>query len=128
MLSAVRALPSPECEVFIAHVGGAMARVSAEATAWSNRQAHFVMNAHARWRDRDQDGTCIAWAKKLSNAAAPFAMGSAYINFMPEDEHDRVEAAYGANYGRLAEIKRRYDPDNLFRMNQNIRPINDRGQ
>jgi FAD/FMN-containing dehydrogenase len=126
MLSAVRALPSPECEVFIAHVGGAMARISPEATAWSNRQAHFVMNAHARWRDKDQDGACIAWARKLSNTVAPFAMGSVYINFMPEDEHDRVEAAYGANYGRLAEIKRRYDPDNLFRMNQNIRPINDR--
>ena len=128
MLSAMCALPSPECEVFIAHVGGAMARVSPDATAWPNRAAHFVMNAHARWRDKDHDGACIAWARKLSNAAAPFAMGSVYINFMPEDESDRVEGAYGANYRRLAEIKRRYDPDNLFRMNQNIRPINDRGQ
>ena len=128
MLSAVRALPSPECEVFIAHVGGAMARVSPDATAWPNRAAHFVMNAHARWRDKADDGACIAWARELSETAAPFAMGSVYVNFMPEDESDRVETAYGANYRRLAEIKRRYDPDNLFRMNQNIRPINDRGQ
>ncbi len=128
MLSAVRALPSPECEVFIAHVGGAMARVSPDATAWPNRAAHFVMNAHARWRDKADDGACIAWARELSETAAPFAMGSVYVNFMPEDESDRVETAYGANYRRLAEIKRRYDPDNLFRMNQNIRPINDRSR
>jgi FAD/FMN-containing dehydrogenase len=128
MLSAVRALPSPECEVFIAHVGGAMARVSPDATAWPNRAAHFVMNAHARWRDKADDGACTAWARELSETAAPFAMGSVYVNFMPEDESDRVGSAYGANYRRLAEIKRRYDPDNLFRMNQNIRPINDRSQ
>lgn len=122
VLRAVRALPSPECEVFIAHVGGAMARVAPEAAAWPNRKAHFVLNAHARWRDKADDGACVAWARGLFDTAAPFAMGSAYINFMPEDESARVETAYGANYRRLAEIKRRYDPDNLFRMNQNIRP------
>ena len=69
---------------------------------------------------RPRTPTCIAWARGLSEATAPFAMGSVYVNFMPEDESDRVESAYGANYRRLAEIKRRYDPDNLFRMNQNI--------
>jgi FAD/FMN-containing dehydrogenase len=126
IVPAVRVLPSPECEVFIAHVGGAMARVAPDATAWPNGNAHFVMNAHARWRESDQDGACIAWARGLFAAAAPFAMGSAYVNFMPEDESDRVETAYGPNYRRLAEIKRRYDPDNLFRMNQNIRPIKER--
>jgi FAD/FMN-containing dehydrogenase len=122
ILSAVRTLPSPECEVFIAHVGGAMARVPANATAWPNRNAHFIMNAHARWRDKAQDAACIAWARQLSDATAPYASGSVYINFMPDDENDRVERAYGANYQRLAQIKRRYDPDNLFRLNQNIRP------
>jgi FAD/FMN-containing dehydrogenase len=122
ILSAVRTLPSPECEVFIAHVGGAMARVAPEATAWRNRKAHFVMNAHGRWRDKDQDSTCVAWARKLSQSTAPFAMGSVYVNFMPEDESDRVEEAYGANYLRLAEAKRHYDPGNLFRFNQNIKP------
>src|SRR5262245_28506558 len=122
ILDAVRTLPSPECEVFIAHVGGAMARVAANATAWPNRDAHFIMNAHTRWRDKAHDAACIAWARQLSEATAPFASGSVYVNFMPGDENDRVEKAYGANYRRLAEIKRRYDPDNLFRMNQNIRP------
>jgi FAD/FMN-containing dehydrogenase len=122
ILSAVRTLPSPECEVFIAHVGGAMARVPANATAWPNRNAHFIMNAHTRWRDKAQDAACIAWARQLSDATAPYASGSVYINFMPDDENDRVERAYGANYQRLAQIKRRYDPHNLFRLNQNIRP------
>jgi FAD/FMN-containing dehydrogenase len=122
MIDSVRKLPSPECEVFIAHVGGAMARVPANATAWPNRDAHFIMNAHSRWRQKEDDAACIAWARQLSEAAAPFASGSVYVNFMPEDENDRVEKAYGANFRRLAEIKRRYDPVNLFRMNQNIRP------
>jgi FAD/FMN-containing dehydrogenase len=122
ILDAVRQLPSPECEVFIAHVGGAMARVAANATAWPNRDAHFIMNVHTRWRDKAQDQGCIAWARHLFEAAAPFASGSVYVNFMPDDEKDRVEKAYGTNYRRLAEIKRHYDPGNLFRMNQNIRP------
>jgi FAD/FMN-containing dehydrogenase len=122
ILDSVRHLPSPECEVFIAHVGGAMARVAANATAWPNRDAHFIMNVHTRWRDKAQDRGCIAWARHLFEAAAPFASGSVYVNFMPDDEKDRVEKAYGTNYRRLAEIKRRYDPSNLFRMNQNIRP------
>ena len=122
IVNAVRTLPSPECEVFIAHVGGAMARVAANATAWPNRDSHFIMNAHTRWREKAQDSDCIAWARQLFKATAPFASGSVYVNFMPEDEDDRVANAYGTNYHRLAEIKRRYDPDNLFRMNQNIRP------
>jgi FAD/FMN-containing dehydrogenase len=77
---------------------------------------------HGRWRAKEEDAACVAWARRLYDAAAPFASGSVYVNFMPADESDRVEKAYGANYRRLAEIKRRYDPDNLFRMNQNIRP------
>jgi FAD/FMN-containing dehydrogenase len=122
LLEAIHSLPTPECEVFIAHVGGAMARVSPDATAWPNRNAHFVMNVHTRWREAREDAACIAWARQLFEKTAPFASGSVYVNFMPDDEGDRVEKAYGANYRRLAEIKRRYDPDNLFRMNQNIRP------
>jgi FAD/FMN-containing dehydrogenase len=122
IVNAVRTLPSPECEVFIAHVGGAMARVPANATAWPNRNAHFILNAHTRWRDKSQDKSCIAWARELFDTTAPYASGSVYINFMPDDENERVEKAYGPNYRRLTEIKRRYDPNNLFRMNQNISP------
>ena len=122
ILNGVRDLPSPECEVFIAQIGGAMARIPGNATAYPNRDAHFTMNVHTRWQDKAQDAACIAWARHLFEATAPFASDSVYVNFMPEDESDRVEKAYGTNYRRLAEIKRRYDPANLFRMNQNIRP------
>ena len=69
--------------------------------------------------DRDR---CIAWAREQFAATAPFATGGSYSNFMPDDGEDPVAAAYGANAGRLAEIKARFDPDNLFRMNHNVRP------
>ena len=99
-----------------------MARVAADATAYPQRNAHFIMNVHTRWREAAQDATCIGWARKLFQAAAPYALGSAYVNFMPDDEGDRIEKVYGANFKRLAAIKRKYDPDNLFRSNQNIKP------
>jgi FAD/FMN-containing dehydrogenase len=81
------------------------------------------MNVHTRWSDAMQDEACIAWARGLHAATAPFATGGVYVNFMPEDEAQRVKAgAYGANYARLAAVKARYDPKNLFRMNQNVAP------
>jgi hypothetical protein len=99
-----------------------MSRVAGDATAYPQRSAHFVMNVHTRWRETRDDDTCISWARDLFRATEPFSTGSAYVNFMPADEADRVEKIYGANYDRLSEIKRRYDPANMFRMNQNIRP------
>ena len=68
------------------------------------------------------DQPCIGWARKLFEAMSPHAAGTVYVNFMPDDESDQVERAYGVNFSRLAEIKRRYDPSNLFRMNQNVKP------
>lgn len=122
LIDGIRRLPGPECEIFIGHVGGAARRVATDATAFPQRNSHFVMNVHARWREASMDQTCIDWARSLFEAARPYAAGTAYINFMPEDDIDRVEAAYGSNYQRLVEVKRKYDPLNFFRMNQNIRP------
>jgi FAD/FMN-containing dehydrogenase len=122
VLGAVANLPGPECEIFIGHVGGAAGRVAKNATAFPQRNSHFVMNVHTRWREASMDQTFINWARKLFDAAAPHAAGTAYVNFMPGDEVDRVEQAYGSNYRRLAKVKRRYDRSNLFRMNQNIQP------
>ena len=126
LLDAIGKLPGPECEVFIGHVGGAAGRIAAGATAFPQRNSHFVMNVHARWREAAMDQACIGWARQLFEAAKPHSAGTAYINFMPEDETDRVEAVYGDNYKRLAEIKEQYDPQNLFRMNQNVRPVGGR--
>jgi FAD/FMN-containing dehydrogenase len=122
IIGAVRDLPGSECEIFIAHVGGAMSSVAPDATAFPQRRSHFVMNVHTRWRETSDDSGCVRWARDLFDATAAFATGSAYVNFMPDDESERVEAIYGPNYRRLSAIKGRYDPDNLFRMNQNIRP------
>jgi len=122
LIDATRQLPGPECEIIIFHVGGAAGRVAPDATAFSQRNAHFGMSVHARWREDAMDKRYIAWAKKIFDAAAPIAIGTAYVNFMPGDEVERLEKAYGTSYHRLAQVKRRYDPSNLFRMNQNIRP------
>jgi FAD/FMN-containing dehydrogenase len=122
VLGAVANLPGPECEIFIGHVGGAAGRVAKNATAFPQRNSHFVMNVHTRWREASMDQTFINWERILFVAAAPHAAGTAYVNFMPGDEVDRVEQAYGSNYRRLAKVKRRYDRSNLFRMNQNIQP------
>jgi hypothetical protein len=90
--------------------------------AFCRRDAEFVVNVHTRWDTAADDGRCITWARGLFDAMTPFAMGSVYVNFMPEDETDRVPAAFGANYSRLAAVKANYDPRNLFRMNLNIQP------
>jgi FAD/FMN-containing dehydrogenase len=115
-------LPTPECEIFVAQLGGAVNRVAPDATAYPHRDAGFVLNVHTRWREPGQDAECVQWARQFFDQTAPYATGGVYVNFMPEDETDRTEGAYGANYDRLAAIKAKYDPGNLFRMNQNIQP------
>jgi FAD/FMN-containing dehydrogenase len=80
------------------------------------------MNVHGRWEAPADDTRGIGWARDFFKASAPFASGGAYVNFLTADEGDRVRAAYGPNYARLAQVKRTYDPDNLFRTNQNIAP------
>ena len=116
-------LPSPECEIFVGHLGGAVNRVPIEATAYPHRNVEFVLNVHTRWTDPAQDQTCVGWAREFFDATAPYATGGVYVNFMPGDEVDRIPSgAYGPGYARLARAKAKYDPGNLFRLNQNIRP------
>ena len=116
-------LPSPECELFIAQLGGAVNRVPATSTAYPHRDVNFVMNVHTRWGDASQDRACIGWAREVFDRMAPHATGGVYVNFMPGDEAQRVRrGAYGPNYERLSKLKAKYDPGNLFRQNQNITP------
>jgi FAD/FMN-containing dehydrogenase len=115
-------IPDPNSEIAYAQLGGAISQVPQQATAYGHREAQFAMNVHGRWADREKDEACIAWSRDLFKAAAPFATGAVYVNFMTQDEGERVRAAYGSNYERLVQLKRKYDPTNLFRMNQNIRP------
>ncbi len=115
-------LPSPQCEIFIGHIAGAPNRIAPGAMAYGHRDAKFVMNVHGRWDRAGDDSKCVGWARDFFKASAPFASAGAYVNFMTEEETDRIAAAYGANYERLAQIKRRYDPENVFHLNQNIKP------
>ncbi len=122
LLDAIGKLPSPQCEIFFGLIGGQTARVPAEATAYSSRDAKYVMNVHGRWSEASDDERCIGWARAFFEAAAPFALGSVYVNFLTQEETERIRAAYGPNYERLAAAKAQYDPHNLFRLNQNIKP------
>ncbi len=115
-------VPSPHAEIFIGQVAGVANRVAPDATAYSHRDARYVMNVHSRWDRADEDAACIAWARDFFNATAQYATGGVYVNFMTEDESGRVNAAYGPNYDRLARAKRTFDPQNLFCTNQNIKP------
>jgi FAD/FMN-containing dehydrogenase len=122
VIDSLNRLPSPQCEIFFGALGGATARPAPAATAYGHRDARFVMNVHGRWDAAADDERCIRWAREFFAASAPFASGGVYVNFLTADEGDRVRAAYGANYDRLAEVKRQYDPSNVFCTNQNIRP------
>jgi FAD/FMN-containing dehydrogenase len=123
VLSAVETLPTPQTEIFIAQVGGAAARLPVESTAYPHRDAAYVLNVHTRWEDASDDRLCIDWARAFFDATAPYSTGGVYMNFVSEaTDAARVQAAYGSSYPRLQELKAKYDPDNAFRTNLNVRP------
>ncbi len=116
-------MPTDECEIFVPHMEGAPSRVPETATAYAHRQPPFVLNIHTRWRNVSDDERCLAWARDFHRATEPFAQG-VYVNFLSDEGEDRVRAAYTTEvWDRLVQLKKKYDPHNLFRMNQNIKPI-----
>ena len=113
---------SPTSEIHVQHLGGAMARVADDATAFGQRGAPYLLNAVARWTDPATDEAQIGWARDLYAAAEPFSTGGTYVNFLSAGD-DRVAAAYGSDkVERLARVKETWDPTNVFRLNQNVRP------
>ncbi|MGF1684098.1 FAD-binding oxidoreductase [Photobacterium minamisatsumaniensis] len=122
LLHYVGDLPSPQCEIFIGQLAGVANNVDSTAMAYSSRDAKFVINVHARWETPDEDEKTIDWARDFFYATKPYASAGVYVNFMTDDESSRVSAAYDCNYQRLVDIKRKYDPDNFFHHNQNIKP------
>ena len=105
----------------MAHLGVALSRIGESDTAFAQRRPHFVVNVHTRWRDPAGDADCLAWTRSLFERLKPYSAG-VYVNFMPNDKAERVGEAYGPNLERLAAIKAKYDPENFFRLNQNIVP------
>ncbi|RYF18033.1 MAG: FAD-binding oxidoreductase [Comamonadaceae bacterium] len=115
-------IPDPQTEIACAQLGGAVSRVPRTETAYNHRDGQYVLNVHCRWADPSKDDACIAWARELWRAAAPFSTGSVYVNFLTQEEGSRVRDAYGENYEQLVALKNKYDPKNLFGVNQNIQP------
>jgi FAD/FMN-containing dehydrogenase len=108
------------------HMGGAFGRVPEDATAYPSRAAEYLLNIYGFWADPAEDAERIAWVKGFSTAVDRYAMVGQYVNFLGHEETDarsKALAAYGpAKYERLAALKRKYDPQNLFRINHNIPP------
>ncbi len=115
-------VPSPLSVVGLQQTGGAIGRVAPDATAYANRNAAFDCIPIAIWEDPAGDAANIGWSRAVWEAMRPFATGGVYVNNLGEEGEDRIRAAYGDNHARLAALKARYDPANLFRLNQNIRP------
>ena len=116
-----RTIPTPEARVSVTHLGGAVNRVGLDETAYPHRDAEFLVNITTRWQDPARDDECIAWTREYFDALGEFATGGTYVNLISEREGEE-EMAYRENYERLVELKTEYDPENLFRMNQNIEP------
>jgi FAD/FMN-containing dehydrogenase len=117
------AFPSPHCEILTAHLGGEINRRPADQTAYAHRQDPYVMNIHTRWLDLNDTDRCVTWAKELFEAAKPYSSGGVYVNFLSNEGKERVRDAYPkAVYERLVQLKNKYDPNNVFRFNQNIAP------
>jgi FAD/FMN-containing dehydrogenase len=116
--------PDPVILVIIRHLGGAVGRVHPEATAYSNRQAEFMLSIDGGWTDPGQSHRNIAWIRHYWESLRPLSNGGVYLNFpgFEGEEDNRWQTSHGPNYERLARVKRAYDPENFFRFNQNIRP------
>jgi FAD/FMN-containing dehydrogenase len=115
-------VPAVSSTMHLYPIDGAVQDVAADATAFAHRDAPFAAVVVGAWPEPDDNAANIRWVRDYYAALAPHSAEGGYVNFMSEDDQDRVRANYGANYDRLAAIKQRYDPDNLFRLNQNIRP------
>ena len=122
MIEAFERAPSELCAIGVEEFHGAVTRVPAEATAYPHREPGFNLILASQWTDPGQTDACIAWARQTFDALAPYMADRSYTNYLSADDHDRVRQAFGPNYDRLVEVKRRYDPHNRFRGNQNIDP------
>jgi FAD/FMN-containing dehydrogenase len=116
--------PSNDTLVIVRHLGGAIARVGADETAFGDRGSEWMLSIDSTWHEPADDDANLAYTRAFWNAAVPFSSGKTYFNFpgLFEEGDAAVRASYGANHDRLAGIKAVYDPDNRFRLNQNIRP------
>jgi len=122
MLEAANAIPSSETIIELAYLGGAAAQVGAKETAFGDRSAPFVLTLLANWSEASEDAGNIAWVRGIFNQLRPAMKPGVYVNFMSGDEQDRVPEAYQERWDRMVTVKSHYDPNNFFRLNQNVSP------
>lgn len=121
LLAALSSSPAADCEILVNQLGGAVADVSDEATAYTGRKAAFFWLVQPIWDDPKDDIACLAWGRKIAAELAALSMEGNYVNEQAEIGGDLVVKAYGAEkFRRLQELKTKFDPTNLFRLNQNI--------
>jgi FAD/FMN-containing dehydrogenase len=114
--------PTKQTQVVIEHMHGAASRVPATGTAFGLRRVSYSINIMPAWSDPALAEKCISWARALSERLEPFGASDAYVNYLADEGAAAVRASYGVNYQRLSQLKKKYDPDNFFRSNQNIAP------
>lgn len=114
--------PTVSSTMHLYPINGACHRVAPDATAFGHRDANFSMVIIAASDKPEDDEANTKWVRDYSDAVAPHSEVGGYVNFMDDDDADRTRANYGGNYDRLVDVKRKYDPDNVFRINQNIAP------
>jgi hypothetical protein len=115
-------MPTEQTQVILEHMHGAASRVPVEQTAFGLRRVHYSINIMPAWTDPTMAEKCITWAQGFASALNGFGASDAYVNYLGEEGPSAVKASYGANYARLAALKKKYDPTNFFRFNQNIAP------
>jgi len=115
-------VPVVNSTVHIYPINGACHRVAPDATAFAYRDANFATVIAGMWPDPAENDDNIAWVREFYDATAPHSEEGGYVNFMAGDDQERVKVNYRGNYDRLVDVKRNYDPDNLFHLNQNIKP------
>jgi FAD/FMN-containing dehydrogenase len=116
-------LPTVHSTMHLYPINGAAHRVGEKDTAWSFREANFAQVIVGVDPDPANNERMIRWSKEYWSALHPYSAGGAYVNMIMEEGADRIQAAYRDNYPRLTQIKSKYDPNNLFRVNQNIKPV-----
>ncbi|WP_428651543.1 FAD-binding oxidoreductase [Roseibium sp.] len=117
-----KGMTSPMSGLLVEYYGGAGGRRSPEENAFAQRNSDFLIGFMPQWTDPADDDYQIGWAKSAWEAIQPHATGGYLLNYLSEGEQDAVQAAFGTNYTRLRELKKTYDPDNFFSLNQNIQP------
>jgi hypothetical protein len=122
LLEAAATIPSPQTQIELAYLGGSAAQIGADETAFGDRSSPFILNLLANWSDPSADGANIAWIRGIFNKLRPAMKPGVYTNFMSGDEQDRVPEAYHDRWDRIVTVKSHYDPNNFFRLNQNVPP------